>query len=106
MIKSISVEKITNGIKLGSDVRNKYGQILLGAGMELEEKHKKIFKMWGVVSVEIEDNKPASAIIEGDNAFIEEAKYKLKNRLNWQPTNSIELDIYEMALQKILSKMS
>jgi hypothetical protein len=106
MLKSIAVEKITNGIKLGADVRNKYGQILLGTGCELEEKHKKIFKMWGIVAVEIEDKKPTSSIIEGDVTILNEAKHKLQSRLNWQPSNSLELDIYEMALQKILSKIS
>ncbi|MBX3009636.1 MAG: hypothetical protein KF816_16555 [Melioribacteraceae bacterium] len=106
MVKSIAIEKITSGTKLASDVRNKYGQILLGAGMELDEKHKKIFKMWGIVTVEIEDKKTATTNIEGDEALLEEAKNKLQSRLNWQPSNSIEIDIYEMALQKILSKMS
>lgn len=49
---------------LASDVHDRNGRLLLGAGAELTEKHIHIFRTWGVLEVDIEgvdgaqDNQP------------------------------------------------
>ena len=40
-------------MELGSDVVDRQGRILLKAGVELTEKHLRIFNTWGVLEVDI-----------------------------------------------------
>jgi hypothetical protein len=105
MSKIISVEKIAPGMELASDVRNKFGQILLGASSKLEEKHKKIFKTWGILSVDITDSEAESAYKDIDEPKLAEVRARISKRFLWTPSNLFEEDLFEVVMEKALKNI-
>ena len=49
------LDDVTPGMVLNEAVKNNNGQILLGEGAELTEKHIKAMKMWGIMDVGVVD---------------------------------------------------
>ncbi len=49
----IAIENIETGMVLASDVRDRSGRMLLGAGAELTQKHLVIFRTWGVLEADV-----------------------------------------------------
>jgi hypothetical protein len=52
-VGKVAIENIEIGMVLSSDVRDRSGRMLLGAGAELTQKHLVIFRTWGVLEVDI-----------------------------------------------------
>ena len=104
MPKLIVLEEIKEGMELALPLKNKFGQILLSADVRLENKHKKILKMWGVTAVYIKENNNEYKDIDYSEQTKGEAAKLLGLRLKWTPKNQNEEDLYEMALRNILEK--
>jgi hypothetical protein len=89
----ISIDDIGEEMILAEPIINNFGQTLINSGCKLQEKHKKILKMWNIKVVMIKENGS-----EENNELSEELKQlsmdKLNKRMNWQPRNSIEQDLY------------
>jgi len=49
----VALDTIEIGMVLASDVLDRHGRMLLGAGAELNQKHLTIFRTWGVAEVDI-----------------------------------------------------
>jgi len=49
----ILVDNIEVGMELSSDVIDRQGRILLKSGVELTEKHLRVFNTWGILEVEV-----------------------------------------------------
>jgi hypothetical protein len=49
----VAIDNLSPGMSLTSDVHDRNGRLLLGAGAELTDKHIYIFRTWGVVEVDI-----------------------------------------------------
>jgi hypothetical protein len=49
----IGIENILPGMRLEADVHDLNGNVLIGKGNELTERHIKILKMWGVLEADI-----------------------------------------------------
>lgn len=49
----VAIENIETGMVLASDVHDRSGRMLLGAGAELTQKHLVIFRTWGVLEADI-----------------------------------------------------
>ncbi len=49
----VAIENIETGMVLASDVHDRTGRMLLGAGAELTQKHLVIFRTWGVFEADI-----------------------------------------------------
>lgn len=49
----VTIENIETGMVLASDVHDRSGRMLLGAGAELTQKHLVIFRTWGVLDADI-----------------------------------------------------
>ncbi len=47
----ISLDDLQIGAILTADVKDRGGRLLLGAGAEIEERHLKIFRGWGVADI-------------------------------------------------------
>jgi len=52
-VGTVAIENIETGMVLASDVRDRSGRMLLGAGAELTQKHLVIFHTWGVLEADI-----------------------------------------------------
>ncbi len=55
----LSIEHITPGMRLAADLRGANGRFLLPRGVEIQDKHLRIMKIWGVNEAEVEGG-PAS----------------------------------------------
>jgi len=49
------VDNLQAGMVLTEDVRDRSGRLLLGTGAELQDKHIKIFRTWGVSEAAVDD---------------------------------------------------
>ena len=49
----VHIDNLTPGMVLSRDVCDRSGRMLLPAGAELTGKHFSIFRMWGVLEVEV-----------------------------------------------------
>ena len=55
---SLDIDSLTPGMKIGKDVIEASGQILLRSGTEITEKHLRVLRSWGIQQVDIEGPKP------------------------------------------------
>jgi hypothetical protein len=49
----IRLEQAQPGMELAADAKDRNGQLLAKAGSELSDKELRLFKMWGVVEVDV-----------------------------------------------------
>jgi hypothetical protein len=73
----VTLDQAQVGMVLASDVRDRRGRLLMPAGRELTAKHVEAFRMWGVVSVEIEggpEKEPPRRVF--DDATLERADWE------------------------------
>lgn len=64
----VALDNLTTGMVLSTDVHDRSGRLLLGAGTELNQKHLVIFRTWGVNEVAIrgEDESGGHAALPPD----------------------------------------
>jgi len=100
MKKLIAIDDVEIGMETASAITNKYGQVLLKQNTRIIESHIKIFKTWGVTTIEIicndEDN-IAEALDPEVKKKIEKVYY---SKIDWKPRNVFEDDLLEMGLRK------
>ncbi len=98
MPKIIQIGEITEEMELHSAVTNKFGQVLIGAGVQLSEKHKKILKTWNITNVEIKsDDQQIPIEISAEN--IDAAKAFIATKIKWKPKNVIEDELIGIAIK-------
>jgi len=51
----INVEHVKSGMVLSSDVQDHRGDVLLRAGEKIQRKNLRIFRMWGITEIDIQD---------------------------------------------------
>ena len=105
MSHSIGIDEVLNGMVLAAPVKNKYGQVILSAGTVLEDKHGKIFRMWGIKELFIKAENDSGIKDEQAARRLSDAKEILSKRLKWNPKNKTEEELYELALQITLEKI-
>lgn len=74
---NLLIDNVTAGMVLADDVLDRQGRPLLKAGVELTDKHIKVFKTWGINHVNIvgKDTEPAlQEIIDAHPEWAEEAE--------------------------------
>lgn len=50
----INISDVRGGMVLAADVQDRNGRTLLAKGVEVSDKHLRIFKMWGITEVDIQ----------------------------------------------------
>jgi hypothetical protein len=100
MGRQIDVETVQSGMILAEPVVNRHGQVLLGAGVALTDRHITVLKTWGLRSVVIEGG-DADTEPEVTEAMQHLAEDRLRRRWGWTPRNAIEKEVYELALRHI-----
>ena len=73
---TIKLKNLELGAVLSDDVKDVNGRMLLSAGMEITEKHLKIFKTWGVTEVSIVGEDSLEDEVEIDLSDIDPALMK------------------------------
>lgn len=108
MAKIIDIDNLQPGMVLKKSIYNRFGQMILPEGKKLEEKHKRILKTWGVGHISIIDDSEYSVTEESeiDESIKEKAAEQLKRKMLWAPRNSIEENMYRVALTRMIQKLS
>lgn len=78
----LNLDDLKAGMVLSSDAKHHTGQVLLKAGVELTEKHLKIFHTWGLTEADVEgDDLPhRENQAELDPAILAEAEACVQKR--------------------------
>lgn len=98
MPRIINTDEINEEMELQTAVTNKFGQVLIGAGVQLSEKHKKILKTWNINNIEIKsDDLPIEVEISPEN--IDAAKAFIATKIKWKSKNKLEDEIIEIAIK-------
>jgi hypothetical protein len=97
MGKYVSIDQIKPGMTLAAPVVNRYGQIVIATGIELQLHHIERLKTWGVSQVSIQSESENGS---GFNQHILDlAKEQIDAQLTWTPRNQAEIDIYNAAVE-------
>lgn len=99
MPKTISIDEITEDMELNAAVSNKFGQILIPAGVLITEKHKKILKTWNISSVEIKSDEQESQEVEISQDFYDLAIGFVKKKIKWEAKNKYEEELIAIAIK-------
>lgn len=70
----ISLDDLQIGAILAADVKDRSGRLLLGTGAEIEERHLKIFRGWGVADICIESESADGGV--DNNAINEDPEFR------------------------------
>ena len=80
----IPIDELQPGMVLAGDAVHTTGRTLLRSGVELTEKHIRMFKSWGITSADIagvdRQSMQADALDEVDPAALEAARAELELR--------------------------
>lgn len=98
MSKLVILENIEVGMKLASPQVNRYGQVLLAKGTELNEEHLKLLKTWGIERISVEDTVKEGMLSQAYLDKKEVVERRMKLRMLWEPSNIYEVDMYRSAI--------
>lgn len=98
-MKTITTHDAALGMTLAEDVITSQGRLLLTSGTIIEEKHFRIFKMWGITEIRVEDISEESSGEGNPEGRIEKGKAggECTDFLNkiFHPINSVDLSYTE-----------
>ena len=105
MSELIEVAKFEPGMVLAAPILNRYGQVLLAAGVELKSNHQRLFATWGIklITVKGDDNDDDLVITED---MREQAEKIFNSRITWNPRSRLEKDLFEMGVLNLVGKLS
>lgn len=103
----LPIDKVKVGDKITEPVINSFGQTIVPARTVLNNKHIKLFKMWNIKSVTIEQDGDdrSEADIEFSDEVLLLAKKRLDKRLKWEPENDFEQDLYLLGIINAANKI-
>lgn len=87
-------------------VLNKFGQILLGANIKIEDHHLNILKTWGIITIEVHVNESGDEQSIQNIEKLNSIKETLLANTGWLPRIPQEEDLFEMAAQQIFEKQN
>ena len=96
----IAIDEIEPEMILSAPVINRYGQVLLAAGVTLTERHKTIFKTWGIQSVSVEGEDEEDPDSQLTDELLARGKARIQNRLVTPPQHPREKEIIELAIRQ------
>lgn len=102
----ISLDQLKEGMILDASAKNKYGQVLLAEGASLQPQHKRLLSMWGVTMVLIRDSDEIKRELQLDDTVLGQITTTLEKRINWQPENAFEKDLFNMAVKSKLKSLT
>jgi hypothetical protein len=94
--KEVKTEEIEDGMILCHSLINKFGQILLPSGTNLNIKHIKLLKTWNIISISVKNGEEEEDLTISDEMRII-AENELSKRMKWKPRIPIEENLFEMA---------
>jgi hypothetical protein len=100
----VPLESLKQGMITAGPVFNHLGQLLLGKGVELSPRQLTVLKTWGIEKTLVEGGEAEEKVPEVNAAIRKQALARIKQRLNWQPGNFWEEEIFHLAVQQIIHR--
>ena len=98
----VATDKIKSGQILSEEVRDINGRLLLAKGHAIEERHVRIFKIWGIPEVNLvgADHHEATSDPSMDAAMLEQTKKNVETLLcHVDPAHPAIKEIYRLAVK-------
>ena len=99
------LDDVTVGDIVGGDVLNPQGAVLVKAGVGVEEKHLRLFKMWGIEKLEVRDGRDDGHAEEFE-ALLDQAEAEIKERFGPSLDNEVMAEILRVAVEQRAARMS
>ncbi len=103
MPKVVPVEDVVAGMITAEPVRNSVGQTLLGADVELTERHANLLRTWGVKTLIVKADATEGAI-EISDEMRAAAEEHLYTRTSWRPRNDVEAVLFSFAIERVATQ--
>lgn len=103
--KIVDIGEIREGMLLANDLINNFGQTLLPAGIELNKNHIKMLKTWNIGKITIMLEKGADDF-KLTRELRKAAEEIILPRLDWEPENPYEQDLFEASIYLIAKNLS
>ncbi|MFV0422167.1 HDOD domain-containing protein [Oleidesulfovibrio sp.] len=101
----LNVDDLKTGMVLAEDVMGRDGRRLLGAGAELEERHLRIFKAWGVTEADIEgvDRSDMEQELEAELPLevLEAARARIEQHMHSHSDSELEHELRRIATLRL-----
>ncbi|OGU13692.1 MAG: hypothetical protein A2X61_01915 [Ignavibacteria bacterium GWB2_35_12] len=97
MAEIVATNNVNAGMVVSEPVVNSFGQTLISTGVEINEQHIKLLKMWNIscISIKTSDSDELDELTED---MINLGLERLSKRLNWQPRNDNEKDLIDLGI--------
>lgn len=99
MARLVPVDQIELGMVLAAPLVNRYGQVLLAEGVEVQNKHIILMKTWGVKFISVASENDTQVVEVTDEAK-KMAEKRLAARMKWEPQTDIETDLLKVAINR------
>lgn len=110
---TISIEQLEPEMVTASEIRDRSGRLLAGPGMTITGKHIKIFKTWGVVTIDImiDDtllaekglkSKEEDKLFEVDDNFARNYVENLFSLSEYQSSNAMSY-LFDLIVKRVVS---
>ena len=108
-MQRISTKNLQTGMVLGEDVKDLSGRMLLKAGIEIEEKHLRILRTWGILGVTVRgedgDIEAVEQAIELPEAVVEAIQKQLDERfLGIDVSSKVISVLVELARERLVKQ--
>jgi hypothetical protein len=97
MPEIIPISSIEEGMVSAEPIINNYGQTLIPAGATLSNKHKVLLMTWNIDSICIKTEESGTDMEISDEVKAL-AMERLARRFKWTPRNSLEKELFSIAL--------
>jgi hypothetical protein len=97
----INLEDIQVNMVLARDIKDRSGRVLLAGGSRINEKHLKVFRMWGITEADIQgmekDEIAAKIVAQLDPELFQEAEHTIRERfLNANMDNPFTKELFRL----------
>jgi len=96
---TVNIENLKLGMILAKPLKNRFGQVMLGENVKIEEKHLNMFKMWGLDCFVVFDDSDLQPTKAEKDEIRELAKNQVLNHIfNWGILSELEDEYIEFII--------
>ena len=98
----VKLESVTEGMIVAADVKNMDDMLLIPAGCELNSRHIKILRTWGVSEIQVDgEEKGSTTLLKIDPKLLEKLEAELKSLFwNFEKDLPAQQEIFKLALRR------
>ncbi|MFQ5451420.1 MAG: hypothetical protein ACE5E9_12390 [Nitrospinaceae bacterium] len=107
IVVKVKLENLGPGEVVARDVKDHRGRIILDAGKAIQKKHLKIFKVWGVTEVYLENHQPKKNLSLPDGISsrqLEEIQLEMQKLFRHNPVEHPVLkELFDLCVKRELT---